>query len=123
MVPNYWIEPKFHHRWTHGRQRWGRHTEFAGSSSTSQSTLVSSSFGAVCSPKRLLTTNELPRSGHILMRLCAQMWRESFCGRGTIVMAVIKSTALADVQREQGLEDDLRDSVRRRGGNAASCAR
>jgi hypothetical protein len=47
------------------------------------------------------------------MPLCAQMWRESFCGRGTIVMTVIKPTAHADVQRgKQGLEDDLRDSVR-----------
>ena len=35
------------------------------------------------------------------------------CGRGTIVMTAIKSTALADVQRgKKGLEDDLRDSVR-----------
>jgi hypothetical protein len=38
------------------------------------------------------------------------MWRVSFCTRGTFVMAGIKSTALADVQR--GLEDDLRESVR-----------
>jgi hypothetical protein len=41
------------------------------------------------------------------------MWRELFCGRGTIVMTVIRSKVLADAQRgKQELEDDLRDSVR-----------